>query len=292
MLALALSLLVQEAKFSGPQKGEALRGFVAFDVASRKESDPVAEGKGAPILLVFIHELSRPAAALMRALDETGQVKRVRGLRTLFVSLAQDRDGAERHLPLVVKSLNLRCPLGISVDGPEGPGAYGLNREVALTILVAKDDRVAANFAIVQPNETDAPRIREAVDAVLRVAAAAPEGTADELKAEILRLREEVLRLKEEVEALKLRQEKPAPAPAMRKPAEDERLVNHCRRLIQRAATEADLEAAVKDIEAYIEGKDEMRKQYVDILDRVLGLNYGNDLGKAVMKAQAEKHRK
>ena len=288
MLALVLSLLAaQDAKFSGPQKGEALPPFVVFDVASRKDLEI---GPGAPLLLVFIHELSRPAAALMRALDETGQVKRVRGLRTHFVSLAQDRDGAERHLPQVVKSLNLRCPLGISVDGPEGPGAYGLNREVALTILVAKEGRVAANFAIVQPNETDAPRIREAVEAVLRVPAAAPEGTPDELKAEILKLREELLRLKEEVETLKLRQEKP-PAPAMRKPAEDERLVNQCRRLIQRAATEADLDAAVKDIEAYIEGKDELRKQYVDILDRVLGLEYGNDLGKAVMKKQAEKHR-
>ncbi len=291
MLALALSLLaLQEAKFSGPQKGEALRGFAVFDVASRKESDVVADGKGAPLLLVFIHELTRPAGALMRALDETGQIKRVRGLRTLFVSLAQDRDGAERQLPVVVKSLQLRCPLGISVDGPEGPGAYGLNREVALTVIVAKDDRVAANFAIVQPNETDAPRIREAVDAVLRAPAAVPEGSPDELKAELVRLREEVLRLKEEIEALKLRQEKP-PAPAMRRPAEDERLVNHCRRLIQRAATEADLEAAVKDIEAYIEGKSELRKQYVDILQRVLGLDYGNDLGKAVMRKQAEKHR-
>lgn len=291
MLAFALALLLQDEKFSGPQKGEALRPVVAFDVASRQEADLVAAGRGAPLLLVFIHELSRPAAQLLRALDETGQVKRVRGLRTHFVSLAQDRDGAERRLPQVVKAIQLRCPVGISVDGPEGPGAYGLNKEVALTVLVAKDDRVAANFAIVQPNETDAPRIREAVDAVLRVPAAAPEGTPDELKAEIARLREEVLRLKEEIEGLKRRRE-PAPAPAMRKPAEDERLVNHCRRLIQRQATEADLEAAVKDIEAYIEGNDELRRQYVGILDRVLGLNYGNDLGRAAMKRQAEKHRR
>lgn len=285
MSAVLLSLLLQE-KLSGPQKGEKLAPFGVFDVAARKD---VEIAPGGPLLLVFIHELSRPAAALMRALDETGQVKRVRGLRAHFVSLARDRDGAERQLPAVVKSLNLKSPLGISVDGPEGPGAYGLNREVALTILVAQGERVAANFAIVQPNETDAPRIREAVDAVLRVPAAAPEGTPDELKAEILRLREELLKLREELETLKLKNERPAPA--TRGSSEDQGLVNQCRRLIQMKATQEDLDAAVKDIEAYIEGKPELRRQYAAILERVTGLGYGNDLGKAVIKAQLEKHR-
>ncbi|HEX7901674.1 MAG TPA: hypothetical protein VF950_28200 [Planctomycetota bacterium] len=290
MSALILALLVaQDEKLSGPRPGEKAAPFVVFDVAARKDVDVAADG---PLLIVFIHELSRPAAALMRALDETGQIKRVRGLRTLFVSLAQDRDGAERHLPNVVKSLNLKSPLGISVDGPEGPGAYGLNRDVALTILVARDGRVAANFAIVQPNETDAPRIREAVDAVLKTAAPAPAGTPDELKAEIVRLREEVLALREQVEAFKIRAERPAPGPSMRQAgAEDPALVNHCRRLIQMKASQEDLDAAVKDIEAYIEGKPELKKQYAAVLERVLKLEYGNDLGKAVMKAQLEKHK-
>lgn len=288
VLVWAALLSAQEEKLSGPQKGEKLASFVVFDVAARKD---VEVGPAGPLLVVFIHELSRPAGALMRALDETGQVKRVRGLRTLFVSLAQDRDGAERHLPQVVKSLNLKSPLGISVDGPEGPGALGLNRDVALTILVARDGLVAASFAIVQPNETDAPRIREAVDVLLKTPAATPDGTPEELKAEVLRLREEVLKLREEIEALKLRSERPEPRTSTRPSGEDPTLVNHCRRLIQMKAVQADLDAAVKDIEAYVEGKPELRRQYAGILERVLGLGYGNDLGKAVMKAQLEKHR-
>src|SRR6185295_3027943 len=108
--------------------GEKTAAFKVFDVGSRQDVDYVADAKGAPTLIVFIHELSRPGAALMRALDDYGQVKQVRGLRLFFVSLAEDRDGAERHLPLVVKSLNLKSPIGISLDGREGPGAYGLNR--------------------------------------------------------------------------------------------------------------------------------------------------------------------
>ena len=149
---LVLTLSPQDPKFSGPQKGEKASGFKVFDVGTRQDLDYVADAKSAPLVLVFIHELSRPGAALMRALDEYGQIKLARGLRTHFVSLSEDRDGAERHLPAVVKSLNLRSPLGISLDGKEGPGAYGLNREVMLTILVVRDQKVAANFAIVSPN--------------------------------------------------------------------------------------------------------------------------------------------
>ena len=53
-----------------------------------------------------------------------------------------------------------RSSIGVSVDGNEGPGAYGLNRAVTLTILVAKDNIVTANFALVQPSlPADAPRV-------------------------------------------------------------------------------------------------------------------------------------
>ncbi len=308
-LMLAALLATQAAtdeKFSGPQKGEKTAGFVVFDVGSRKELDFVGEGKGAPTLLVFIHELTRPAAALMRALDDYGQVKQVRGLRSLFVSLSEDRDGAERKLPQVVKSINLKSPLGISVDGKEGPGAYGLNREVGLTILVAKGDKVHANFAILSPNETDAPRIKAAIDEVLAGGTGEPTGGPEELRAEVSRLREENLKLKEELAALRIQAARAAAAPAGGRrmmepqpppppagaPPRDERLVNQCRRLIQRGATDADLEAAVKDIEAYIEGKDELRKQYVEILGKVLELKYGNEAGQAVMRKQVEKHSK
>jgi hypothetical protein len=296
-----LSLLgVQDEKFSGPQKGEKTPGFKVFDVGTRKETDYVAEARGAPLLLVFIHELSRPGAQLMRALDDTGQIKQARGLRTFFISLTEDRDGAERHLPQVVKSIQLKCPIGISLDGREGPGAYGLNREVMITVVVARGDRVSANFAILSPNETDAPKIRAAVDEALKGAVEAPNGTPEELKAEIVRLREQVLALQEELAALKLRQSattvgparRPGAMPEMEKPVEDPNLVNHCRRLIQRAATQADLDAAVKDIETMIAGKDDLRKQYAGILKRVLDLKYGNELGQAVMRAQLEKHGK
>ena len=41
--------------------------------------------------------------------------------------------------------------VGISPDGREGPGSYGLNRNVAQTVLIAKDGKVLHNFAFTQP---------------------------------------------------------------------------------------------------------------------------------------------
>ena len=290
LIAFLLSFCPQDARFSGPQPGEKTAGFKVFDLGSRQEVDYVADGKGGPTLLVFIHELTRPGAALMRALDELGQIKQARGLRTLFVSLSEDRDGAERHLPNVIKSLNLKCPMGISLDGKEGPGSYGLNREVMLTILVARDDKVTANFPIVSPNETDAPKIKAAVDEILKVRGPAPTGSADELREQVMKLQEEVASLREELAALRL---KVAPRRGeMEPPREDEQLVNLCRRLIQPKATQEQIEAAVKDIEAYIAESAEFRKQYAAILGRVLDLKYGNELGQAAMRKQLEKYGK
>ena len=296
LAAALLALAPQDAKFSGPQKGEKTPGFKVFDVGTRQEIDYVADGKGGPLVMVFIHELTRPGGALIRALDDYGQIKQARGLRTVFVSLSEDRDGAERHLPNVVRSLNLKCPMGISLDGKEGPGAYGLNRDVMLTILVARDNLVAANFAIVSPNETDAPKIKAAVDEILRVRGPAPTGSSEELRDQVMKLQDEVAALREELAALKLKmdqaQRQGPRRGEMERPKEDEALVNHCRRLIQQRATQEQLDAAVKDIEAYIGSNGELRKQYRAILTRVLDLKYGNEFGQATMRKQLEKYGK
>jgi hypothetical protein len=86
---------------------------------------------------------------------------------------------------------------------------------------------------------------------------------------------------------------RPAPRRAeMEKPKEDEQLVNHCRRLIQQRAGQEQIDAAVKDIEAYIGNNEEFKKQYVAILTRVLDLKYGNEIGQAAMRKQLEKYGK
>jgi len=43
-------------------------------------------------------------------------------------------------------------PVEILTVGTEGPGRYGVNRNVTLTILIVSENKVSANFALVQPS--------------------------------------------------------------------------------------------------------------------------------------------
>jgi hypothetical protein len=52
---------------------------------------------------------------------------------------------------------------GVSPDGAEGPGSYGLNRNVETTVLVGQDGKVTSNFALVQSSVTDAPKVITAI---------------------------------------------------------------------------------------------------------------------------------
>src|SRR5262245_63899567 len=85
------------------------------------------------------------------------------GLETHVVWLTTDKTKVEQYLGNAGQTLALKAPMVISLDGIEGPGNYGLNRKMTMTIIVAKGDKVVANFAIIQPNETDAPPVTAAM---------------------------------------------------------------------------------------------------------------------------------
>jgi hypothetical protein len=144
-----------EPVFSGPQAGEKLTPFTmtgVFDESAGKPIDLVSKARGKPILLVFVHEANRPSIAVTRALLNYGAGRAKDGLVSGLVWLADDPTAADQFLKRARGALPEKVPIGISVDGKEGPGAYGLNRNVTLTILVGKGDRVTANFALVQPS--------------------------------------------------------------------------------------------------------------------------------------------
>lgn len=148
--------------FSGPQAGEKLTKLKlmgVYDDLAGKEFDPVADAEGKPMLLVFVHKLTRPSMALTRGV--TGYAKSMddSAAYTAIAWLDDDKAKAEQYLVRARKSLNFAVPLGVSIDGGEGPGSYGLNRNVELTVLVADKNKVLANFAIVQPSMSDGVKI-------------------------------------------------------------------------------------------------------------------------------------
>lgn len=153
----------QEPVFSGPQVGEPLtplpvRGV--FDDAAGQQFDFVADAAGKPLLLVFVHDVNRLSISMTRILTGYAHTRAPDGLVTGVVWLADDPTEAENALRRIRHALTPGVPVGIAVDGREGPGSYGLNRNVMLTILVGKDNVVTANYALVQPSlQVDLPKI-------------------------------------------------------------------------------------------------------------------------------------
>jgi hypothetical protein len=176
MLILALALgpagviHADDQIYSGPQVGEKLPAFKVrgvLDQEAGKELDFVGQADGKPIVLIFVHDVNRQSIGMTRILSQYTFSRAKDGLHTGIVWLNDDATEAENNLKRVRHALAPKAPTGISLDGREGPGSYGLNRNVMLTILVGKEGKVTGNFALVQPSlQADLPKILDAVVAV------------------------------------------------------------------------------------------------------------------------------
>lgn len=159
----------QQEVFSGPQAGEKLTPFKVagvFGDDAGKELDYVTAAAGKPIVVVFFHKRTRPAFGVTRGLMKYA-VGRKDKLASAVVWLTDDATSTETWLKQVQRYFPKGMQTGISKDGAEGPGAYGLNRNVELTVIVGKDNKVTANFALVQPSaQADLPKILKAVTEV------------------------------------------------------------------------------------------------------------------------------
>jgi hypothetical protein len=159
----------KEELFSGPQVGEKLPSFKVRGVlgSEGKELDFVKQADGKPLVLVFVHDVNRPSIGMARVLTSYTTSRAKDGLETGVVFLNDDATAAEENIKRMQHALTPAAPTGISPDGKEGPGSYGLNRKVTLTILVGKEGKVTANFALVQPSlQADLPKILKEVVAV------------------------------------------------------------------------------------------------------------------------------
>ena len=172
-LACVATLLAQDAtkEFSGPQAGEKVTPFKirqSLGDAAGKELDLVEAAGGKPLLLLFIHEVNRPSVGLARLIGDYAATRKADGLTAGVILLTADATATEEWIKRASGALPKGVAVGISLDGAEGPGAYGLNRKVQVTAVVAKDNKVTANFALVQPSvAADAPKIAEAVAAAV-----------------------------------------------------------------------------------------------------------------------------
>src|SRR5262245_2976938 len=254
----ALSLLDgygQDKLFSGPQPGEKLppfkvRGF--FDDDAGKELDFVTRASGKPIVLVFIHDVNRMSLSLARVLTAYTAGRSKDGLATGVVWLADDVTEAEIALKRSGHALAREAPLGISLDGKEGPGSYGLNRNVTLTILIGKEGKVTANFALVQPSiQADLPKLLQEIAKV----AGGPVAKLEDLPT---------------VREMLSKQKDSQP---------DAKVQGLMRQVIQRTAKPEDVEKAATALEEYARQNEAARKEVGRIARTVVGGGKLSDYG-------------
>ena len=326
-LAAAASLVAAEKDkiFSGPQPGEKATPFEVRELTPRgpgTKRNPVKEAGDRPVALVFLHGLERSMAPLMRVVDRYGANQKAK-LATEFIFLVSDPIAAERNLPRTIGALRMNGRASYSLDGIEGPGNYGLNKECLITIVLAKSGKVTANFALVQPGIADAPGV---IGALAKLAgdknppkpeallARRPNGgamrkpldlaklnleTEAGRKASIAKLIEEVKFLRQQLAARNNTRpnarpntwpdnlpKKPLPGAV----PTDARLVGMLRQFIQKTITDADVDQVLANMKKRAGDDAGLLQQACDGLTRVISVNYGTPYAQRAGREFIRKH--
>lgn len=259
--------------FSGPQVGEKTTPFKVMEISGPnqgKERDPVADNAGAPTAWVFISAIERSLVPLLRVVDQYG-AERTNLLKTELVFLFADRVAGEERSKAVASSVKLRSHVGLSLDGAEGPGNYGLNKECMMTILAARENKVTANFALVQPGIADAPKV---IAALAKVCGDTNPPTAEQLNERQMARSGGGQRMAREVASTNAARPKvdfPGAVP------DDAKLNSLLRQCIRPTNDNAAVDKLFKDIETHIQGNADLTRQASNGWVRVLhfGEHYG-----------------
>jgi hypothetical protein len=261
--------------FSGPQVGEKLAPFKAkavFGEQAGQEYDPIEQAAGKPVALVFVHERTRPAFGMTNAVMKYAASKAAQ-IHGGVIFLTDDPTETATWMRRVEKYFPEGVSLGISVDGLDGPGAYGLNRNVALTVLVGAAGKVTANFALVQPSlPTDGPKILQAIADV--------SGGGKPPAIERLTRRPNAARAR----------------PNMQRRTNDPQLTSLLRAVINKQASDGQVRAAAAKLEQYVADKAAAQGELGRIAATVVGSgklgNYGTPAAQQLLKKWAEAYGK
>ncbi|MEO2014085.1 MAG: hypothetical protein ABGZ53_06905 [Fuerstiella sp.] len=264
LFAALMTSVDDEPVFSGPQPGEKLTPFIIHGVLGKQADqkiDLTADADRLPCVIVFVHQRSRPAYGLaqtvMRLVADRGPRRITGGL----VFLSEDPTQAANQVARLPKYFPTSVVLGVSPDGQEGPGAYGLNRNVSVTVLVAKKGVVSANFALIQPDiGVDGAKIFKAIGEALGeeksplLADFAPERYSGRAKKNMTR-----------------------ETPARQQDPELRRLLTP---MIQKTVTDDQVVAAAEKVEAYAAKNRKARTEIGQIAKRIIDggtlKRYGN----------------
>jgi hypothetical protein len=279
------------AVFSGPQAGEKITEFKVVDVigdAKGREWAVLERHQGKSLTIVFVHGIERSIVPLLTTIDQYAHEKKD-VLGTLTVFLSNDRVESERRLPLVAQSLRLQSPIALSVDGVEGPGNYGLNKQCLMTVVVAKDGKATSNFALVQPGIADAPAI---IAAMAKACGDDKPPTAESLLA-----KRRGGAPGRELAARGAPQTRPASGAARGNDLPgaaptDAQLTRLLRSFINKDNDQAAVDRVVKEVRQYVKDNPELTRQAIGGWTRVLHLKYGTEYAQKAGQAMVEELKK
>ena len=160
----------QQKIFSGPQPGETLPPLEVIGLSDKREDekiDVVKEFGDGEMILIFQDDTPGGVRGLL-GFSRAIKVFREKSNKELpVVSVFLDDDSSKiaafskrfRHLLQDVAIIT------VSPDGRDGPGAFGLNRNVNMTVLIAKDGKVLHNFVFPQSMLYPDPHVMGAIAA-------------------------------------------------------------------------------------------------------------------------------
>ena len=137
--------------FSGPQPGEKVPSFAATNLRGEnagEELDPVAMAKDKLHLMFFVSK-SRTFGRFLGQLRQQLQAIEGNSKQPWAMSVivcTDDANEAEKSFAVLDQRYPKNLVVGLSKDGSAGPPAYGLDRNLTATVIVAKNGRVAHNL--------------------------------------------------------------------------------------------------------------------------------------------------
>lgn len=152
---------------SGPAVGQAIEGFsveaVTGTSAGQKVDVVAARGSKATIYaFVPTDKWSRPCARFLKKLD--GEIGNVADSRLVAIWLTTDINASKEYLPKAQQSLQFaNTDLTVFAGDAGGPGAWGINTDADVTIVVVKEAKVVKTFGFVSVNETVVEQVLSAV---------------------------------------------------------------------------------------------------------------------------------
>ncbi len=139
--------------FSGPQKGEKLPAFKVTSLFGDNKGeafDPIKRAGNRPQILFFQDDSGVGIRGLFGFANAIRQVneKTEKELQVACIFLADEANTITSRYARIFGRLRESgvSVIAIASGGRNGPGSYGLNRNIAQTILVAKDGKVTWNF--------------------------------------------------------------------------------------------------------------------------------------------------